>query len=175
MGMHEDQPLLQEGPELRDARGLLILLHGADSTARAAMDLAPQFAHEGLAFAAPQADGQNWFPYSCLVPVQQNEPGIPSALTIIRSLVMEADLLGVPRRKVMILGFSQGACLALEFAARNPERYGGIFALSGGLTASGAHLPMLAGVYNTQILVSLWCHSSICFVRYWMYASLSAM
>jgi predicted esterase len=133
MGAHEDQPLLQEGPELCDAAGLLILLHGEGSTATDIMTLAPQFKHEGLAFAAPQADGKSWFPYSFLVPVQQNQPGIQSAMTIIRSLVTEADLLGVPRGKVMILGFSQGACLALEFAARNPAGYGGIFALSGGL------------------------------------------
>ncbi|MEE8441463.1 MAG: dienelactone hydrolase family protein [Spirochaetia bacterium] len=133
MGAHEDQPLLQQGPELRDAGGLLILLHGRGSAARDIMALALQFEHEGLAFAAPQADGKSWFPYSFLVPVQQNEPGIPSAMTVIKSLVTEADLLGVPQSKMMILGFGQGACLALEFAARNPSRYGGIFALSGGL------------------------------------------
>ena len=133
MGAHEDQPLLQEGPELRDATGLLILLHGRGSTARDIMTLSHQFRHEGLAFAAPQADGKSWFPYSFLVSVKQNEPGIPSAMRVIRSLVTEADLLGVPRDKVMVLGFSQGACLALEFAARNPAPYGGIFALSGGL------------------------------------------
>ncbi|MBU8913974.1 MAG: dienelactone hydrolase family protein [Spirochaetales bacterium] len=133
MGAHEDQPLLQQGPEFRDAGGLLILLHGRDATARDIMTLVPQLEHEGLAFAAPQADGKSWFPYSFLVPVQQNEPGIPSAMTVIRSLVTEADLLGVPNGKVMVLGFDQGACLALEFAARNPARYGAIFALSGGL------------------------------------------
>ena len=133
MGAHEDQPLLQQGPEFRDAGGLLILLHGRGSTAREIMTLVPQLKHEGLAFVAPQADGKSWFPYSFLVPVQQNEPGIPSAMTVIRSLVTEADLLGVPQSKVMVLGFDQGACLALEFAARNPARYGGIFALSGGL------------------------------------------
>ena len=97
------------------------------------MNLAAQFNHEGLAVAAPQADGKSWFPYSFLVPVGQNEPGIPSALIVISSLVTEATLLGVPQNKVMIFGFSQGACLALEFAARNPARYGAIFALSGGL------------------------------------------
>ena len=133
MGAHEDQPLLQQGPELRDAGGFLILLHGRGSTARDIMNLAHQFNHDELAFAAPQADGKSWFPYSFLVPVGQNEPGIPSAMTVISSLVTEANLLGVPQNKVMILGFSQGACLALEFAARNPAHYGAIFALSGGL------------------------------------------
>ena len=133
MGAHEDQPLLLQGPELRDAAGVLILLHGRGSSARDIMTLAAQFQHEGLAFAAPQADGKSWFPYSFLVSIKQNQPGVPSAMTVIKSLVMEADLLGVPQKKVMILGFSQGACLALEFAARNPARYGAVFALSGGL------------------------------------------
>jgi len=97
------------------------------------MTLAGQFSHKGLAFRAPNADGQSWFPYSFLVPIAQNQPGLGQALTVIRSLVLEADLLGIPPERTMILGFSQGACLALEFAARNPARYGGIFALSGGL------------------------------------------
>ena len=133
MGAHEDQPLLRQGPELRDARGLLILLHGRGATAEDILSLAPQLEHEGIAFAAPQADSNSWYPYSFLVPAQQNEPGVSSAMKVVASLVTEADLLGVPPEKVMILGFSQGACLALEFAARNPGRYGGIYALSGGL------------------------------------------
>ena len=133
MGAHEDQPLLRQGPELRDARALMILLHGRGSTAGDIMSLAPQFHHEGLAFAAPQADGNSWFPYSFLVPIQQNEPGISSAMKVVASLVTEADLLGIPPSRVMLFGFSQGACLALEFAARHPGRYGGIYGLSGGL------------------------------------------
>lgn len=133
MGAHEDQPLLRQGPELRDARGLLILLHGRGSSARDIMTLAPQFVYDELAFAAPEADGKSWFPYSFLVPVQQNEPGVTSAMTVIRSLITEADLLGVPMSRIMLLGFSQGACLALEFVARHPARYGAVFALSGGL------------------------------------------
>ena len=133
MGAHEDQPLISEGPELRDARALLILLHGRGSSGRDIMSLAAQFGHDGLAFRAPNADGQSWFPYSFLVPASQNQPGLTQAMTVVRSLVLEADLLGVPPEHIMIMGFSQGACLALEFAARNPARYGGIFALSGGL------------------------------------------
>jgi predicted esterase len=133
MGAHEDQPLLRQGPELRDANALLILLHGRGSSAKDIMSLAPQLAHDRLALAAPQADNNSWYPYSFLVPAQQNEPGISSAMKVIASLVTEADLLGVPPQRVMILGFSQGACLALEFAVRFPARYGGIYALSGGL------------------------------------------
>ena len=133
MGAHEDQPLLRQGPELRDARGLLILLHGRGATAEDILSLAPQLEHEGIAFAAPQADSNSWYPYSFLVPVQQNEPGISSAMTVISSLVLESELHDIPRERIFVLGFSQGACLALEFAARHPARYGGVFGLSGGL------------------------------------------
>lgn len=133
MGTHLDQPLESRGPEQRDASALLILLHGRGSTGRDIMSLSAQFKHADLTFRAPTADSQSWFPYSFLVPVVQNEPGLSQAMTVIRSLVLEADLLGIPAERTMILGFSQGACLALEFAARNPARYGGIFALSGGL------------------------------------------
>jgi predicted esterase len=133
MASHEDQPLLRSGPELADAGALLILLHGRGSSAADILTLEPHLRRDGLALAAPQAEGQSWFPYSFLVPVEQNKPGVPSAMTVINSLVQEAELLGVPRERVMILGFSQGACLALEFAVRHPARYGGFYGLSGGL------------------------------------------
>jgi predicted esterase len=97
------------------------------------MELAPRFHHDGLSFAAPQADGNSWYPYSFLAPVSRNEPGLSEAMAVIAGLVTEANLAGIPPSRVMVLGFSQGACLALEFAARHPGRYGGIFALSGGL------------------------------------------
>ena len=133
MASHKDQILLRQGPPLAEARGVLILLHGQDSDAESAMGLSSQLSHEGLAYLVPQADAGNWFPYSFLVPQQQNEAGIASATTVIASLVTEADLYGVPPERVILFGFSQGACIALEFALRYPRRYGAIIALSGGL------------------------------------------
>lgn len=133
MSLHEGQPLLQKGPDLTLASAVMIMIHGRGATANDIMTLAPQFERETLGFLAPQAEGRSWYPYSFLVPIAQNEPGISSAMTVIRSLVMEADLNGIGSDRVFILGFSQGACLALEFAARHPARYGGVFGLSGGL------------------------------------------
>jgi predicted esterase len=133
MSLHEGQPLLHEGPDLPLASAAMIMLHGRGADATDIMGLASQFPYENLAFLGPQAEGGSWYPYSFLVPVQQNEPGITSAMTVISSLVLEAELQAVPREKIFILGFSQGACLALEFAARHPARYGGVFGLSGGL------------------------------------------
>lgn len=131
--MHEDKELLHTGPPLEQAGGAMIMLHGRGAKAADIMSLADQFSHEGLAFLAPSAEEDSWFPYSFLVPVKQNEPGLSSALTVVQSLVMEAELSGVPRKRLFLFGFSQGACLALEFAARHPGIYGGVFALSGGL------------------------------------------
>lgn len=133
MSLHEGQPLLHEGPDVALASAAMIMIHGRGAGAADIIALAPQFRYENLAFLAPQAEGRSWYPYSFLVPVQQNEPGIGSAMTVIKSLVMECELQAVPREKIFILGFSQGACLALEFAARYPARYGGVFGLSGGL------------------------------------------
>ncbi|MFP4112853.1 MAG: alpha/beta hydrolase [Spirochaetota bacterium] len=133
MSEHEGQPLLHEGPDLALASAAMIMIHGRGATAGDIMGLSSQFPHPNLAFLAPQAEGRSWYPYSFLVPTQQNEPGITSGMTVINSLVMEAEFHAIPRENVFILGFSQGACLALEFAARHPARYGGVFGLSGGL------------------------------------------
>lgn len=133
MSLHEGQPLLHEGTELELAGAVMIMIHGRGAGAADIMGLAPQFQRDNLAFLAPEAEGRSWYPYSFLVPVQQNEPGISSAMTVISSLVLESELHDVPRERIFLLGFSQGACLALEFAARYPARYGGVFGLSGGL------------------------------------------
>jgi predicted esterase len=133
MSLHEGQPLLHEGVDLTLASSVMILVHGRGAGAADIIALAPQFPYGSMAFLAPQAESRSWYPYSFLVPVQQNEPGISSAMTVIQSLVMESELHGIPREKTFLLGFSQGACLVLEYAARHPARYGGVFGLSGGL------------------------------------------
>ncbi len=133
MSLHEGQPLLQQGTDLTLASAAMIMIHGRGAGAADIIGLAPQFRYENMAFLAPEAESRSWYPYSFLVPVQQNEPGISSAMTVINSLVMETELYSVPRERIFLLGFSQGACLALEYAARYPARYGAVFGLSGGL------------------------------------------
>lgn len=154
METHQGQRLLRQGPEPGNARALLILLHGRGSAASEIMGVGPHFPHDGLALAAPQAEGNSWFPYSFLAPLEQNEPGITSAMDVIAGLITEADLSGLPPSRVMILGFSQGACLALEFAARHPGRYGGIYSLSGGLIGPpGTRWENLAGLSGTPVFI----------------------
>jgi phospholipase/carboxylesterase len=127
---HAGQPVLHYGPPIARARRVAIFVHGRGASAEDILGLAPELGTNDVAYLAPQAAGQTWYPYTFLSPIPQNEPGITSALGVIARLVDSTDL---GSERVVILGFSQGACLALEFAARNPRRYAAVVALSGGL------------------------------------------
>ncbi|SFC19901.1 phospholipase/carboxylesterase [Halobiforma haloterrestris] len=130
---HGDQPLVTAGTALSDAEAAVVLAHGRGATARGIVGMADEIHREGVAFLAPQAAGNTWYPNSFLAPVERNEPGRTSGLGAIEDAIDEAADAGVPAERVLVLGFSQGACLASEFVARNPRRYGGLAALSGGL------------------------------------------
>jgi predicted esterase len=110
-----------------------ILLHGRNAGARNILELAGPLAHPALTYLAPAAAGNTWYPSSFLAPRDQNEPYLSSALRRLDTLVAEVEAAGVPRERVVLLGFSQGACLAAEFAVRNAGRYGGLIVFSGGL------------------------------------------
>nr|WP_264182530.1 dienelactone hydrolase family protein [Natrinema amylolyticum] len=97
------------------------------------IQMANEVHREGVAFLAPQAARRTWYPNSFLEPVERNEPGRSSGLQAISDAIGEADDAGIPTERIMLIGFSQGACLASEYLARNPRRYGGLAALSGGL------------------------------------------
>lgn len=126
------QPLLA-GTPLEQARAAVILVHGRGATAQSMLPLAAELEAPGLAFLAPQAPGSAWYPYSFLAPIQNNEPHLSNALGVLGGLLEQIVQGGIPAERVVLLGFSQGACLALEYAARNPRRYGGLVGLSGGL------------------------------------------
>ncbi|MFB6081809.1 MAG: alpha/beta hydrolase [Halanaeroarchaeum sp.] len=130
---HQDQPVETRGAPLSAARAAVVLVHGRGATAASILEMADEFAHDDVAYLAPQAAGNEWYPESFLAPVERNEPGRSSGLRAIDDLVTEADAAGVPPERVLVLGFSQGACLASEYVARTPRRYGGLAALSGGL------------------------------------------
>lgn len=130
---HAGQPVLHSGPSLGAARLAAILIHGRGASAEDILGLASEFAVDDVAYLAPQAANHTWYPYSFLSPIPQNEPFLTSALGVVGALVERLRDEGVPSERVVILGFSQGACLTLEFAARNPRRYAAIVGLSGGL------------------------------------------
>jgi len=130
---HAGGPLLTAGRPTAEARGALILIHGRGATAESILDLAEYLRHPALAYLAPQAAGNTWYPYSFLEPAARNEPYLSSALARVGAVVAEVEAAGIPAERIFLSGFSQGACLASEYVARNARRYGGLIAFSGGL------------------------------------------
>lgn len=121
------------GAPLPRAKTAMILLHGRGATAEGMLDLADVFAQPDVAYLAPQAPGRTWYPYSFLAPIDQNEPHLSHALALVGELVADLGRDGFGPEKLVLLGFSQGGCLALEYAARNAQRYGAVIGLSSGL------------------------------------------
>lgn len=133
MDPHRGQETLAEGVPLREASWAMVMLHGRGGSAQDILVLRRELDEVGGAFLAPQAAGRTWYPHSFLAPIEQNEPALSSALAMLSALLGQVQRGGVSAERTMLLGFSQGACLALEFAARHARRYGGIVGLSGGL------------------------------------------
>lgn len=130
---HQGQPLLFAGEKLEQARAAMIMIHGRGASAESILMLAEEFKQPEFAFLAPQAEGGTWYPNRFLAPTASNEPWLSSALAVVDSVVAQANAAGIPNERIVLLGFSQGACLALEYAARHAKRYGGVVGLSGGL------------------------------------------
>ncbi|GIK40118.1 MAG: phospholipase/carboxylesterase [Chloroflexota bacterium] len=132
-GPHQGQPVLAAGEPLDRAQAALIMVHGRGATAESILTLADELAQPGFVYLAPQAAGYTWYPNSFMAPIPSNEPGISSGLAVLAGLVDHLAKAGLPAERTMLLGFSQGACLTLEFTARYAQRYGGVAGLSGGL------------------------------------------
>jgi predicted esterase len=111
----------------------MVMLHGRGASAADILSFAGELAQPGFAYLAPQAAGNTWYPNSFLAPIPSNEPHLSSALSVIDGLLAKIIAAGVPLERVMLLGFSQGACLMLEYVARYARRYGGVIGWSGGL------------------------------------------
>jgi len=111
----------------------VLLLHGRGASAGDILSLAAEIDLPGLAYLAPQANGFTWYPYSFLSPLESNEPWLSSALSLVDNIVSDLDRQGFPSQRVVIGGFSQGACLGLEYAARHARRFAALLGLSGGL------------------------------------------
>ena len=147
--LHQSQSIAHTGQPLDQAQAALILLHGRGATAPSILLLAEELYHPVYAYLAPQAANNTWYPYTFLAPMQQNEPWLSSALARVGELVGQVEAAGIPAERIVLGGFSQGACLASEFMARNARRYGGLLAFSGGLIgppgAPRAYAGSLAG------------------------------
>ncbi|HZI30304.1 MAG TPA: hypothetical protein VFD64_19205 [Gemmatimonadaceae bacterium] len=130
---HTGQPVLRAGVPVSEARAAVIMIHGRGAGPRNILDLVPLIDHPSAAYVAPGANGGTWYPKSFLSPIPENEPGISSGIAVIHGLIEEIVSGGVPSERIMLLGFSQGACLTCTAAQRRPARYGGVIAFSGGL------------------------------------------
>jgi predicted esterase len=130
---HRDQPVLTAGAEPAKAKAAVIMIHGRGAGAADIIGLAEIIDRPALAYLAPEAMRRVWYPNPFMMPVADNQPRLASAIGVIDRLIAEVGAAGVPPERVALLGFSQGACLSLEYAARNPRRYGAVLALSGGL------------------------------------------
>jgi predicted esterase len=130
---HGGERVLLGGAPLETAAGALIAIHGRGAGAEDIIALAGEVAPSDVAILAPQAAGNTWYPYRFLEQTERNEPYLSSALRIVTDLIAELGERGIPPERIALLGFSQGACLALEAAARNARRYAGVIGFSGGL------------------------------------------
>ncbi len=130
---HRNQPVFESGQPLDTAKAAVVLVHGRGAWAGDILGLAQDLDQPQFAYLAPEAAGHTWYPYSFLAPIAQNQPWLDSALNLLGEVVGRAATAGIPRRRIALLGFSQGACFATEFVARNATRYGAVVAFSGGL------------------------------------------
>lgn len=131
--IHLDQPVRTYGLEPSKASSAVILLHGRGSSAQAMMPLAQAIDGGSACFLIPEAARQRWYPHSAFTPLEDNEPDLSSALAKIDRLVEQVTAESIAREQIIVGGFSQGACLAATYMARNATRFGGLFILSGAL------------------------------------------
>jgi phospholipase/carboxylesterase len=160
--MHQEN-VITAGNKIKDAGKALILLHGRGGSAEDILSLSSHLHLHGYALFAPQATNNSWYPQSFLAPPARNEPWLSSALGLLSSIVGDIVAQGIGKEHIYFLGFSQGACLTLEFTTRNATRYGGIVAFTGGLigdkiypgnyTGNFEQTPVFIGTSNPDLHV----------------------
>lgn len=128
-----DAKIYTAGKKTEEAQKALIMVHGRGASAADILSLAQYLDVKDYALLAPQAAQHSWYPYSFLAVPSDNEPALSSALSVLKEAVKEVEAAGISKEHIYFLGFSQGACLTLEFVARNAAKYGGVIAFTGGL------------------------------------------
>lgn len=116
----------------RPPHPVVVMIHGRGAGPENILDLVPRLDRPQFEYVAPAAPNRSWYPFSFMAEIEKNEPHLSHALVQIGTAVADAEARGVPREKIVLLGFSQGACLATEFVIRNASRFGGLIAFSGG-------------------------------------------
>lgn len=131
--MLHEKNIKYSGTPVEKAKNALIMIHGRGGTAEDILQVAPEFKIEDFALVAPQAYNNSWYPVSFMAPEEQNQPWLNSALQMLLELETELNEKGIPSENIYFFGFSQGACLTLEYVTRNARKYGGVIAIIGGL------------------------------------------
>ncbi|MCL7418406.1 MAG: alpha/beta hydrolase [Halalkalicoccus sp.] len=150
---HQGQSLETAGAPPEAADAVVILLHGRSSTAKDILRLVDEFLHHGVMYLAPQAARRMWYPRSGYAPFEDNEPWFSSALDRVSKALEVAATADVPPERTLLLGFSQGGCLASEFVARNPRRYGGLVVLSGSLLGPEVRKEYAGSIGGTPVFL----------------------
>jgi predicted esterase len=130
---HAGQPVIEAGVPLGQAPAAVIMVHGRNAGPANILDLVPRLARPNLTYLAPAAANRTWYPHSFMAEIASNEPGLSSGLGVLESLLARTQAAGIPRSRIVLLGFSQGACLTAEFAVRHASRFGGVVVFSGGV------------------------------------------
>jgi predicted esterase len=130
---HAGQPVLEAGVPLGQAPAAVIMVHGRNAGPANILDLVPRLARPNLTFLAPAAANGTWYPHSFMAEIASNEPGLSSGLGVLEALLTRTQAAGIPRSRIVLIGFSQGACLTAEFAVRHASRFGGVVVFSGGV------------------------------------------
>ncbi|MDR6966068.1 phospholipase/carboxylesterase [Flavobacterium arsenatis] len=142
------------GIPLKEAKKALVMIHGRGASSHDILSLSRHLDVADFALIAPQADNHTWYPYSFLAPIPQNEPSLSKSLDTIAEIVETIQENGIKSEDIYFLGFSQGACLSLEFVARNASKYGGVVAFTGGLIGDSLSEENYAGNFeNTPIFI----------------------
>jgi predicted esterase len=151
---HAGQPVVHAGLPIADAKAVIVAIHGRGASAEVILELAKQIGSDDVAYIAPQAKFNTWYPQSFLAPIEQNEPGLSTGLGLIDQIVKQTAQQGIDAEQVVLMGFSQGSCLALEYTARHARRYGGIIGFSGGLVGPpGSPRNYVGNLEGTPIFV----------------------
>ncbi|MDB5156110.1 MAG: phospholipase [Mucilaginibacter sp.] len=145
--------IITAGAPLANAKGALVMLHGRGSTAHNIISLAGEFNLKDMAILAPQATNNSWYPHSFMAPVDQNQPVLDSALQVIGETVDNIIAAGIKAENIYFAGFSQGACLTLEYVARNAQQYGGVAAFTGGLIGEQLAVTNYKGDFNNTLIL----------------------
>lgn len=133
MKPHAGEPLASAGRPLGESPTVVIMVHGRNAGPSNILDLVPRLGRPDLTYLAPAAAGRTWYPLSFMAEKEKNEPGLSSGLWVLRALVEDVVARGIGRDHIVLLGFSQGACLTAEFAVEHAARYGGVILYSGGV------------------------------------------